>query len=616
MAKIELLNLKIENFKGIKKADFNFYERSQVCADNGVGKTTIVDAFTWLLFDKDSLYRKEFNLKPIVGGEELHKAEHIVEATLRLNGVEELKLKKVYYEKWVRQRGKAEEEFKGNTSDYYIDDVKVNQKVFNGKLAEFISEDVFRILTNPTFFLNMKWQEQRKILFSLVEKELSMKCSFSELVKNNSEFIKIEKAIEKYGDEANKNCNTEIKNVKEQLKVIPSVIKNLQENIVEIDVDSLTKQKDELKLKINSLNSNNNTEYEELKEKYEELKKELEINRYKEVNRLGKEIRNLENECYSSENKINRFKKDVEEIENLVNEKTIFITELRERYKKEASKTAEDNICLSCKRPLDVSPEEFIELKKEILAEINIEGKTLNVEIENLKNKMLEIATFLSLEVKKLKDIKDDLKEKRNILINLQSEKVTSDELKSLNVKLIQLSNKNNNNNNNNAEKEELVEKLLDIEAKLQSAKYNNKFQKQIEFKMEEEKTLAQKLANLEGLSYLLSLYNIEKCKVAEELINSKFEKVKFKLFDNKINGSITETCEAVVNDVPISNVNTAGRINASLNIIDTLINHYNLKAPIFIDNRESINDLYLPATQTIALKVGTAKNLTVKEDK
>ena len=52
---MKLLHLAIDNFKGYQHLAMGFQGRcASIYGDNGTGKTTIYDAFTWLLFGKDS----------------------------------------------------------------------------------------------------------------------------------------------------------------------------------------------------------------------------------------------------------------------------------------------------------------------------------------------------------------------------------------------------------------------------------------------------------------------------------------------------------------------------------------------------------------------------------
>ncbi|MEG1871221.1 MAG: ATP-binding protein, partial [Peptostreptococcaceae bacterium] len=57
--KLLLKALELRNFKGIKQFKMMFDSTEvRVYGANGTGKTTLVDAFMWLLFDKDSQDRK------------------------------------------------------------------------------------------------------------------------------------------------------------------------------------------------------------------------------------------------------------------------------------------------------------------------------------------------------------------------------------------------------------------------------------------------------------------------------------------------------------------------------------------------------------------------------
>jgi hypothetical protein len=89
-----------------------------------------------------------------------------------------------------------------------------------------------------------------------------------------------------------------------------------------------------------------------------------------------------------------------------------------------------------------------------------------------------------------------------------------------------------------------------------------------------------------------------------EARINGMFSLVKFKMFEQQINGGESETCECTINGVPYSDLNTASKINAGLDIINALCNFYQVSAPIFIDGRESINDILRVQSQVVNLVV------------
>ena len=66
MQNIHIPRLTLRNFKG--HGEFTLTTTglvTQVFGNNGLGKTTIADAYNWLLFDKDSTGKKDFDIKPL-----------------------------------------------------------------------------------------------------------------------------------------------------------------------------------------------------------------------------------------------------------------------------------------------------------------------------------------------------------------------------------------------------------------------------------------------------------------------------------------------------------------------------------------------------------------------
>jgi len=126
---IRLNQLKLQNFMGVR--DYTFAPQGAnaiVRADNGVGKTTLFSAFLWLLFNKDAAGRTDFEVKPLdATGAPLHGLDHMVEAVLDVDG-KEVRLCKIFREKWTKKRGQTTKTLTGHTTDYYVDGVPVKKK--------------------------------------------------------------------------------------------------------------------------------------------------------------------------------------------------------------------------------------------------------------------------------------------------------------------------------------------------------------------------------------------------------------------------------------------------------------------------------------------------------
>ena len=142
MKTIQLQAIQLRNFKGIKEFGFVANSKSiDIYGDNATGKTTIFDAFTWCLFGKNSNEQKAFTVKALdADGNEIHKQENEVEITLLVDG-QQIKLKRVYFEKWSVKNGTQESKYT-NSTKYYIDDVPVSKQAdYDAAVNEIVDEE-------------------------------------------------------------------------------------------------------------------------------------------------------------------------------------------------------------------------------------------------------------------------------------------------------------------------------------------------------------------------------------------------------------------------------------------------------------------------------------------
>ena len=168
---IKINSLRLQNFKGIKELEIDFKDKlTNIYGDNAVGKTTVFDAFCWLLWDKDSLNRSQFEIKTLdENGQAIPMIDHSVEAVLNIDGVDTT-FKKIYSEIWTKKRGQTQKEFTGHTTDYYINDVPIKKKEYQDRIANVISEEQFKLLSNVQHFnVNLDKKQRRDTLLSLID---------------------------------------------------------------------------------------------------------------------------------------------------------------------------------------------------------------------------------------------------------------------------------------------------------------------------------------------------------------------------------------------------------------------------------------------------------------
>jgi exonuclease SbcC len=658
MQSILIKKLILKNFKGIKELEVDFENITNILGGNATGKTTIFDSFCWLLFGKDSKDRKDFEIKTLGSdGQAKHGLEHSVTGILNVNG-EEITLQRVLTEKWIKKKGLADKVFSGHETTYYINQVPAKQKEYNEKVSSILADNTFKLISNPLYFNSIEWKKQREILLEIIgdieqnnvinyKKELK---PLEQLLSGNTpleDFRKIAKAqISKYNKDKESipfridECNNSI--VEEDFKVLESRkiiiqggINNLSEQIAAGDNSS---EKMKLEKELADLKLEYNTKVAEAKENLNKPLDELNI----KISDKKYEISNLEYKIQI----LNRDKLDVEEAIKTAN--TIITNHkdkqqhLREEWQQEYNTIFEfdedEKFCPTCHREYEYEQLEeikanaqgyFEEIKAKKLNSINKQGKELgekireleasikddNENIANYKNKLDENnlkMNQLKTELEQLETQKQSLNTNKTITFKGEQELIKAindikDEIG--NFKLID--NTELINRKINLEKE-----LENINKKLGLRDTNETLRKRIQDLQEEERNLANEIAKLEGYDFLCEEFIRTKVELLEERINSKFKTVRFKLFKQQINGGVDECCEALIDGVPFSNANTASQINAGIEIINTLSEFYEVTAPIFIDNRESVNEIVPTESQLINLIVSKDKKLRVESEK
>lgn len=165
---IKLKSLHLENFKGIKSIDVTFGSKTKIKGQNAAGKTTVFDAFTWLLFNKNSAGEEKFNVRPLdEDGNRVDNVEIKAVAVLDVDG-KEVELSKVQKQNWVKKRGTSTAILQGNVNSFEIDGYPKSEADYKAYISGLAAEDLFKILTNPQYFSSMKWKDQRDILMKFV----------------------------------------------------------------------------------------------------------------------------------------------------------------------------------------------------------------------------------------------------------------------------------------------------------------------------------------------------------------------------------------------------------------------------------------------------------------
>lgn len=646
---MKLISLRLENFKGIKELEIAIDgENISIYGENATGKTTVADAFSWLLFGKDSKGRAKFGIKTLDNtGAVINNIDHSVRGTLEIDG-ETVDLERVYKEKWTKKRGTATATFSGHVVDFFINGVPKKEKEYVKYIESIIDENMFKLLTSTSYFNEvLNWTDRRKMLIT----------AFGDVedadVLKDSKYDKLVKAIGKNSaDEYNKVIAAEKKKINKELSDNSVRIDEVSKSIVdyediEIVIADLKAQSDAKYKAIADLRdkayiakqdggeSQLRAEYKAKCDELQACKRDFESIKSDYINRATKEYDNFMND-------IKRYKSSIRElnevIEILEHNKAIEIKRMKDLKQQYETLPKffylDEKLCPTCGQPLP--PEEIAEAREKAekaynenrsraIAEINERGNRAQKEVEIMTGKIEENNAKkqgYELEIKELAGALDAIsknienyKEKMRVELTDDYKKLSAEvealkkQLETPNEALNkQLAEIDEQIKALQGEADELGRKMLEYEVNRSNVERVNELQA-------EQQRLSSRYEELENLTYLIEDFTREKVRQLEEKISANFKYARFKMYDEQINGGLAETCEAMVQNVPYTDLNNAARINAGLDIINTFSKQSGITAPIFIDNAESVTKFIDTDSQVIKLVVDSNyKELEVKK--
>ena len=619
-----LHSLRLQNFKGI--TDFILPTNGKnvdIFGNNGTGKTTLPDAFCWLLFGKDSNGKADFEIKPLTeDGDPIHNLETVVEAVLIAND-KETKLKKQFSEVWKTKRGEAEAKFSGHTIDHFVDGVPVSEREYKIAIESLCpTEAIFKLLTNPGYFNEqMKWQDRRKVLFDIagdmtdqdvIDADPELKPLNAMMEKHTlEEYARILAAEKK---EVTKRKDELPIRISEQKNSIPHAPSRTAE-VISKEIIKLTKEREAKKAELDRIGNGGEIaqktkELREAEAELQEVKNRLNAGKAKEVERINGEIADLRKQIRVIQAAMPTALFDTTDLEK-------DIIALREQWRVENEKTYDgSDTCPTCKQPLPAWQIEeavatFNRNKAENLKNITEHGQMFAAELKAVKEKnartqkmaddMTERAAAIGVEIQGLES---DLRQlEQTAIISSERDKAQKriDGLRSsigaLELKGDELT------EGLQAEVDVFNEQIRALDQEQASIEHHKQTTARIAELEKEQKEIAGRAGEIEQALFLLEQFSRRKASLVEERVNSRFKFAKFKLFNQLINGGIEETCETLYGGVPYSTgLNTGHKIIVGLDIINTLSEHYGFRPPIFIDNAECVTDLPEMQSQMIRL--------------
>ena len=615
---MKLKSMAIENFKGCRGAAVNFVDGvTHIDGENGSGKTTIADAWFWVMDDSDYKGHSKPDIRPEGADDGVLTS---VELVFTVDGGKDITFKKMQKQKTSKPDAAGKVKVT-TTNTYTVNSVpKSNRDAFAYLEDLGFNKDHFMALSHPDSFLSgMSDKKQRTkmrdILFSMADNVTDLdvakkhKDSMPELLKLLADGYSVEeiramqmatkrKIREEYGKDG---------------EILDARIGGLESAKVDVDKDAV----DELKEKNDAAIANIDKANEERSEKVEGLRKEIEALKDKAAKLKEEHLFGRMSDMTAFETKRSELKTELnEERSRLIN-----LNHLIERSGREANDYAHaantasaeykqvkalkfdesKAVCPTCKRKYAASKVETIKKKFESdnaermksLTDTFNRNKTLHTkvvaEIEEAKKQVSEVQERIAGLEEKAKQVDVEyLRVRQEINADTFSTPEITAEIEKLNHDIDKIRTEISDSGQFRLQ---LMESRRDFNAKLASVENNDRIDEKIAVLQEKRVEYEQVRASSEKIIDQIKELEMLKNRQLAESINSHFKLVEWKLFDYQANGEvITDVCEPMIDGHAFSDAcNTGRQLLAKIDIIDGLQHFYGETYPVFLDNAEAL---------------------------
>lgn len=608
MAEIKILDIKMTNFMayGYERVNFND-DLTKIVGRNGVGKSTIANAYMWLLFDCDY----DLTPKPVVRREENGvPVDDDVSVTARfcVDG-KIVTMKKVQKRTYSKDGSSYKDDNK-----YFINDVPKTLKDFNAYLD--VDMNVFKMCSNVNAFLNQKPAEMREYLFGLVgDVTDSQKAELAELVP----------LLEKYTTEELSAMNKATKTkITKDLPILDGQIKEKERDIQikqAIEVSDLELQKSSLKVQIADCVAKQ-TDNDKLIAEYDKASSDILDLKFKQGDLLRKTNeenvktrRDIENRIsekkdylFNIADTIQKNNSEISGYQNDIKSGTRERNRLADVWNKIKEEKFDKNtaVCPTCHRELPAEEIEslrssFEKTKADRLAKVEKDGLEVKADIDNARDMIPKLEKCNKDNIANQKKLEKEVADLEKQLSELPQEidVTATEEYKALEQQITekeQAMHKANDISTVKAElkaqetalKQQLAECEAEI-AKSDTAADEQRLEELKQTRIDSE----QNKANAEKILDLLDELDKAKNEALTEAVNSHFGLVKWQLFEYAKNGNYKSCCIPTVDGKSILTTmsNKGNRILGRVDICNSIQKMSGIRCPIWIDDVESLDE-------------------------
>ena len=651
---IKFKKIRIRNFRGLVNFEAKLEGRSvRISGANGLGKSSVADAITWVLFGKDSRRRTAFPIDPVDdAGRIIHHLDVSVELELLIDG-QPTTLRRRRSEKWVQKRGMTTEQLDGHQTTCYIDGRPLPSSDFSSHVDTIVKEELFRALTTPDYFPSLPMDQQYRLLVKIVGTR-----TLAEIAAKDEEAMKV---VDELGqrslDQYRQGLSYDLQRTRKEQELIPVRLSEVQGFIEQVKAkgaDGKTAQRhakaieEKLRQVTQEIDSMagvvraENARYNDQRAYIQQLRQQRAAieDRIEKQNREARtlhqslvckakeELEALEERHTAAQTMLGLHERRLKDLEQQLVD---FRSRWEEVERQQFSWNAEEAVCPTCGQPLPQDQAEqkrveaemrFNERKMRQQDALDEEGKKLAASKQRLQD-LNAAARQEMAEAERLTPEARERLSKAEAEPIAQADYHDAADWQRLTAEIDQRV-KELEQTTQAQEPPQLAALRTEEEGyrkELRLLEQTIDRSKQIDEYVRREKELqAQRTALSSDVARMqTSLEAAERLQLMEandlqQRVNELFPSVRFRLSRELLNGREVGHCEISVGGVPYSGLSTSERINAGLQLINALARHYRIVAPIVIDNAEAVNQVAPTLGQQILLEVSPAKKLNVEQ--
>ena len=648
MRNVKIKSLHIQNFGSIKDLSITFGIKTLISGRNESGKTTINDAYSWLMTNKLANGGQADGIRPHdKSGIEDDNAVISVSAVIEIDGSEKEFLKEQRKE-FTQKTGK----FKGNNNLYFINGVPKKEKEYKAYVEEKILElDNLELCTNASVLLNMDTKKRRAVIFDMVpditDADVAATdvrfanippklddCTLDELIQS----VRYQISGRGRGDKGLKGRQDELpaRIDEAQRKVCDTAEYSLAISGLKKEIADLDEQEKSLDDVMNAYDKKSK-DILGLKFEQSEIVRKANEGLVQQRKALDNEIFSLEQDKKSAENDLRVAEMDLKHANMGIERHTAEVkqaqTDWKTYYEREypeenlerikAEQFDENSlVCPTCgqdlpeeqakkiradfeqKKAKRIKDEEgvktaFYEAKDKKLTEITESGNKAAADLkeakkaqEEAKLKIHELKheiASLAMEIQQKQAELSKLPESVDLSDNAEYQKITA-EISRAEEALKQMNNGSERRREINLIKNEKTAEISKLKTLIVESE---KAQERVNELKEEQKNVGQLLADCQQELDLLKDFQKAKCNMLSEAVNKMFAFVKWRLFKMNQDGEgYQEVCEPMIENEPYGRrLNHGSRALAELDICNTFQNVHNVSLPLFVDDFDGITE-------------------------